>query len=135
MNIFNQIRERRELRRKLDTSEESYESLMVQHKQVLSQNNQLRQDLDSARSSYYKVSKKLSKTETKLREQNEADLLLVSERIHQRILKGEKVKPTDQDIALQKQLYAQHLAYQQSPYTPSYPGYYPGNPLSAMFGQ
>jgi hypothetical protein len=52
----------------------------------------------------------LAKLKTNLREQNEADLLLVSQRIAKRIMDGEKKEALAQDLALQGNLLSQQQA-------------------------
>jgi hypothetical protein len=97
---------------------------------VRTSNLRLSADLQQANTAMAGLRAERDSLQAKVREQNEADLLLVSMRITQRVLAGEKKEALTSDLYAQQQLMAMSGQY-QNPY--GGPNAY-GAGLSALFG-
>jgi len=81
--------------------------------------------LESAQTKHYETERKLREqlreTTGKVREQTDADLLLISERLREKIVAGEK--PTSAEVAEQQRLIGQRNSLQQQQMALSNTGY------------
>lgn len=96
--LFPKAAELEAARKQIELLEASREELRLRNKALWESNSQLETQVKTQR-------KELSEVREKLRDQNDADLLLVSARIAVAVLKGQK--PEASDLALQQSLYAQ----------------------------
>jgi hypothetical protein len=99
--------------KKKETPSPSQE-LVDQLHEANTRNLRLSVDLQQANTAIAGLKTERDSLQAKVREQNEADLLLVSMRIQQRILAGEKKEALRGDIALQQQLMA--MSQSQNPW-------------------
>lgn len=122
------------LRKLLVESQSEKEEWYNESKRLQKSLNEQISSVQQVQDDNQKLNKSLQDIKARLREQNEADLLLVSERIRSRILAGEKVKADDPQVVNQNLLWQQRAA--QSPYYPGQinnPFNYGPSPLGPPF--
>lgn len=102
--LFPKVAELEAARKRIDALEADKQELQRRHTALWESYNRHDATVQSQRN-------EIAELNAKLREQNDADLLLVSARIAIAILKGQKPEPSD--LALRQSLYSQSSYYNQ----------------------